>query len=139
MSSVVIQNPVINSAFKEPARHFQFDADGITNTIMDARRQSEYFMPVPASRKKSGQLRFDTEWTNDRIEKNELVNRIRARVAIWRQGGYLGVTGTTRRLLEYWTNPDRERKLFFCQIEALETSIYITECAKRTVISLGTL
>ena len=58
-------------------------------------------------------------------------NRIRQRVSLWRQGGYLGVTPTTARLLEYWTDPDRERKFFFCQIEALETAIYITEVAKK--------
>ena len=38
---------------------------------------------------------------------------------------------TTARLLAYWTDPDREKKLFFCQIEALETAIYITEVAKK--------
>ena len=53
------------------------------------------------------------------------------RVALWREGGYVGVTPTTRALLEYWTDPDREKKLFFCQIEALETAIYITEVAKK--------
>ena len=42
-----------------------------------------------------------------------------------------GATSTTRRLLAYWTNPDRERKLFFCQIEAVETAIYITEAARK--------
>lgn len=47
------------------------------------------------------------------------------------QGGYVGVTNKTARLLEYWTNPDRDQKLFFCQIEALETAIYITEVAKK--------
>ena len=47
------------------------------------------------------------------------------------QGGYLGVTPTTARLLAYWTNPDREKKLFFCQIEALETIIYLTEVARK--------
>ena len=41
------------------------------------------------------------------------------------------MTPTTRRLLEYWTDPDREKKLFFCQVEALETAIYIVECAKK--------
>ena len=50
---------------------------------------------------------------------------------LWRQGGYVGVTPTTARLLDYWTDPDREKKLFFCQIEALETAIYITEVAKK--------
>ncbi len=61
----------------------------------------------------------------------KLVNQIRARVRLWREGGYPGVTSTTTRLLEYWTDPDRERKLFFCQIEALETLIYITEAAHK--------
>jgi type III restriction enzyme len=42
-----------------------------------------------------------------------------------------GVTPTTAALLKYWTGPERERKLFFCQIEALETIIYITEVAKK--------
>jgi len=35
-------------------------------------------------------------------------------VALWRKAGYLGMTRTTARLLEYWKLPDRERKLFFC-------------------------
>ena len=52
-----------------------------------------------------GQLAFDTEWTKDRIEKNVLVNQTRGRFNLWRQGGYLGVTNTTRRPLEYWTSP----------------------------------
>jgi type III restriction enzyme len=30
-SSVVIQNPILNSPFEEPRRHFRFDDDGITN------------------------------------------------------------------------------------------------------------
>jgi len=43
----------------------------------------------------------------------------------------VGVTPTTRQLLEHWTDPDRERPLFFCQVEALETAIYLTEVARR--------
>ena len=50
-------------------------------------------------------------------------------MGIWREGGYPGTTKTTARLLDYWQRPDREKKLFFCQIEALETAIYITEVA----------
>ena len=42
-----------------------------------------------------------------------------------------GVTPTTRRLLAYWTDAEREKKLFFCQIEALETAIYIAEVAEQ--------
>lgn len=129
---VVIENPIINSPYEEPTSHFRFTNEGITDEVVDGRRTSSYFIPIARPRKKGQkQLEFETEWTQDRIEENKVVNRIRQRVAMWREGGYLGVTPTTARLLEYWTNPDREKKLFFCQIEALETIIYITEVAKK--------
>ncbi len=132
MRQVVIENPIINSPFKEPTRHFRFTDEGITNEVIDGRRSSSYFVPIarPKKRGRSQQAQFD-EWTQDRIEENKLVNDIRRRVAIWRQGGYVGVTPTTARLIEYWTDPNREKKLFFCQNEALQTAIYITEVAKK--------
>lgn len=129
MAQVVIENPVLNSPFEEPIRHFRFTDDGITNEIVEERRVSSYFMPVPAARKRRGTPAFETEWTKDRIEENKFINRIRFEVSRWRRGGYLGVTKTTAQLLDYWTNPDREKKLFFCQIEALETAIFMSECA----------
>ena len=49
----------------------------------------------------------------------------------WRDTDYPGITRTTRQLLEYWKRPGRDRRLFFCQIEAVETAIYLTECAER--------
>lgn len=132
MSQVVIENPIINSPFDEPTRHFRFTDEGITNEIDDGRRTSSYFVPIAKPKKKGAQqLPFDTEWTQDRIEENKLVNDIRRRVALWRKGGYVGVTPTTARLLTYWTDPTREKKLFFCQNEALETAIYIAEVAKK--------
>lgn len=131
MAQIVIENPILNSPYEEPTRHFRFSDEGITNEVVDARRVSSYFMPIPAAKKKGKQLAFDTEWTKDRVEENKFINRIRGRVAQWRQGGYVGITKTTRQLLEYWTRPDRERRLFFCQIEAMETAIYITEVAKK--------
>ncbi len=132
MGQVVIENPIINSPFDEPTRHFKFSDDGITNEIIDGRRRSSYFVPIAKARKQgSRQLYFDTEWTRDRIEENRLVNAIRQRVALWRKGGYVGVTPTTARLISYWTDANREKKLFFCQMEALETAIYITEVAKK--------
>ena len=107
MKQVVIENPVINSPFREPGRHFKFTDDGITNEVIDGRRSSSYFVPIARPRKKGQkQLEFDTEWTQDRIEENKLVNQIRTRVKLWREGGYIGVTPTTSRLLAYWTDPD---------------------------------
>ncbi|MCO5221380.1 MAG: DEAD/DEAH box helicase family protein [Thermomicrobiales bacterium] len=130
MPPAVIENPILNSPFDEPTRHFHFDDDGITNEITDGRRKSAYFVPIAAPKKKGKQLAFQ-DLTADRLEENDLVNRIRQRVAQWRIGGYLGVTPTTARLLEHWSDPDRARRLFFCQREALETVIYITEVAHK--------
>jgi type III restriction enzyme len=130
MKQVVIENPILNSPFDEPNRHFRFSEEGITDEIVEARRVSSYFIPIPRPKKKNPkQLAFETEWTADRIEENKFINQVRERVALWRKGGYLGMTRTTARLLDYWRRPDRERKLFFCQIEALETAIYLTEVA----------
>jgi len=94
LAPVVIENPILNSPYQEPQRHFRCDEDGITNEIVEERRISSYFVPIPAARKKGKQLAFDTEWTKDRIEENDFVNRVRARVALWRSGGYTGVTLT---------------------------------------------
>jgi type III restriction enzyme len=111
---VVIENPIINSPFDEPTRHFRFSDKGITNEIDNGRRPSSYFVPIAKPKKKgSGQLQFDTEWTQDRIEENKLVNDIRRRIALWRKGRYVGVTPTTARLIAYWTDANREKKLFF--------------------------
>jgi len=129
MPDRVIENPVINSPFVEPNKHFRFDDEGITNEVVSGRRSSSYFVPIPPPKKKGKQLVFDTEWTKDRVEENETINRIRQRVDLWRKTEYPDITATTRRLLRHWTDPDRENKLFFCQIEALETVVYLTEAA----------
>ena len=130
MSRVVIENPILNSPFREPTRHFRFSDDGITDEVVEGRRVSSYFIPIPRAKSKTRQqMAIDAEWTQERIEENRFINDIRRQVAIWRKGGYVGITSVTRRLLEYWKRDDRERRLFFCQIEALETAIYITEVA----------
>ncbi len=46
MADVIIENPILNSPFKEPARHFKFSDDGITNEIVEVRRVSSYFVPI---------------------------------------------------------------------------------------------
>ncbi len=133
MSQVVIENPILNSPFGEPNCHFRFDDEGITDQIEDARRISCYFIPIPKPRKKgkSQQETFDG-WTEDRIEENVTVNAIRQCVRTWRDGRYTDdLTRTSARLLDHWRSDDRAHRLFFCQIEALETIIYITEVAKK--------
>ncbi|MBI4669482.1 MAG: DEAD/DEAH box helicase family protein [Elusimicrobia bacterium] len=131
MKQVVIENPIINSAFEEPKRQFRFSKEGITNEIEENRRVSSYFVPIPRPKKKGAATLFETEWTLDRIEDNKFINQVRSRVSLWRQRGYPDVTKTTARLLEWWRNCERDQRLFFCQIEAAETAIYITEAAKK--------
>lgn len=79
MTQVVIENPIINSPFEEPRRHFRFNDDGITDEVAAGRRVSSYFVPIAQPRKKGGRQAslFETEWTQDRIEENALVNDIR--------------------------------------------------------------
>ncbi len=136
VKQVIIENPIINSPFSEPERHFRFDDDGITNDIVESRRKSHYFSPIPKPKKNDKQLELDLGlWTQDRIEENKFINDVRERVSLWRRGGYraaVNITPITRRLLEHWTNAERERRLFFCQLEALETVIYITEVADKS-------
>ena len=131
MPNAVIENPVLNSPYDEPKRHFYFDEDGITDRVVDSRRISSYFVPIAKPKKKGKQLELETEWTADRIEDNKFINDVRRAVARWRMANYAGVTATTRQLLQYWSNPDRERRLYFCQFEAMETAIWLAEAADR--------
>jgi type III restriction enzyme len=50
--SSIIDDPIINSPFREPARHFKFDEDGITNEIVSGRRPSSHFVPIARAKKK---------------------------------------------------------------------------------------
>lgn len=127
----LIDNPILNTPFREPDRHFAFDERGvITGEILTGRRRSVYFTPIPKTKKKAKgtQAGLFDEGTADRVEENQLINQIRSRVELWRRGGYPGVTNTTRRLLEHWNQvEDRARPLFFCQREAIETIVYLAE------------
>jgi type III restriction enzyme len=83
MSDIIIQNPVINSPFGEPTRHFEFGDRGITGEIIDgARRRSSYFVPIPHGRRQTAQLSLEAEWTKDRLKENEFVNRVREKVEV---------------------------------------------------------
>lgn len=55
MKQVVIENPVLNSPFREPTRHFRFTDEGISNEIDDGRRRSSYFAPIARPKKKGKQ------------------------------------------------------------------------------------
>ncbi len=126
----VIENPILNSPFAEPNRYHVLDDRGNpTGRIEEKRRISTYLTPVAQPRKSSNVQPM--LWQMQDVKDNELINQIRARVKAWRGSNYPHITRVTRQLLEYWTNADRQRPLFFCQIEALETVIYLTEVIRR--------
>jgi hypothetical protein len=54
----IIENPVINSAFAEPARHFRFDRDDIPNAKIDEAACSALYSTKsrPFDRPKSGKI-----------------------------------------------------------------------------------
>ena len=64
-----------------------------------------------------------------------IINEIRSHVASWRalpNPADWGVTPTTARLLTYWRSHQFSGvRPFFCQIEAVETIIWLTEVASR--------
>jgi len=51
-----IENPVINSPFVEPGRHFRVEDGQVTGAIDERRRPSAFFVPVAKLRKAAPQL-----------------------------------------------------------------------------------
>jgi type III restriction enzyme len=116
--SLLVDNPIINSPFEEPTRYWAYE--GGQPVIKSGRRPAGYYVKMRTREPQTALLEED-------FVPIELVNSIRQRVKSWRENGYPGVTSITRQLLNYWNNPERERKLFFCQREATETLIWLIE------------
>ncbi|MDP3763382.1 MAG: DEAD/DEAH box helicase family protein, partial [bacterium] len=98
-------------------------------------RLSSFNIPVPRAKTKQKQLELNVSegaFGSELQKENEFINKVRAKIKNWRVGGYQGITKTSRDLLSYWQDDSRENKLFFCQIEALETLIYINEVAEKS-------
>lgn len=127
------QNPVLNSPYKEPSRHFRLNDDGTpTDVIEDFRRPHAYLVPIPKAKRQKGQAELDLEVTGEggtRLTQNDFINQLRSKITAWRQlaPDQWGVTHETYRLLSHWRDSAREQPLFFCQVEAVETIIYLTE------------
>ncbi|HEY5434871.1 MAG TPA: DEAD/DEAH box helicase family protein, partial [Candidatus Limnocylindrales bacterium] len=130
MPPTTIENPVINSPFVEPAKHFKVVDGLVSGEIEPRRRASEFFVPVAKPKKASAQLVMQFGG-GTRQQQNEIVNEVRHAVSRWRQLGYPHTTATTKDLLAHWRADDRERRLFFCQVEAAETAIYLVEAAEK--------
>lgn len=115
-----IDKLIINSPHQEPQQHWFYDRENRNFYIKEGRRPAGYVMATPNSKA------FDDPGIFVEIDT---VNQIRPRVKAWREAGYPGVTGITKRLLEHWQDPEerKDRRFFFCQLEAIETLIWLTE------------
>ena len=129
-------NPILNSPYIKPERHWQLDSDGKpTGQISEMRRASIHLVPIPASQRKrrqqSQQGEFDYE---DHTKENPIINRIRRQVDEWREKppSRWNVTHVTQKLLEHWRGDNSSTRPFFCQVEAAETLIWLNEVAPIT-------
>lgn len=120
MPSPTIDRLIVNSPYEEPARHWHYHRETRLFDLVDGRRDAGYVMASEASKT------FDDPGIFVPIP---LVNQVRPRVKQWREAGYPGTTSITRRLLDYWTDPEEysARRFFFCQLEAIETLIWLAE------------
>lgn len=137
------EQPILNSPYRAPERHHPLDPNGqpLGGAPRQGRRPSRFIVPVPASRKRttSGQASLDLETYSE----NALINEIRGYVERWRNLRNpidWGVTAVTQRLLEHWRHHDFVGpRPFFCQLEAVETIIWLTEVAPRRATSKNLL
>jgi type III restriction enzyme len=121
VSQYEVPQPILNSPYEQPGSHWEL-AEGQPPVKRDGRRQAMYWYRPPTSE----------EDESGRVDKGTailllLVNRIRERVKAWRGQGWPGVSRTTLELLQHWRREGRNQRLFFAQIEATETIIFMTE------------
>ena len=145
MTNSFYERPILNSPYAPPSLHHPLDDTGqpIEGEPIKGRRPSKFIVPVPASRKKAAaaQASLDLETYTE----NAKINEIRGYVDAWRvipNPGDWGVTPATQRLLEHWRRPGdlwAGPHPFFCQIEAVETMIWLTEVAPRRAATRGLL
>ena len=145
--STFYDQPILNSPYGEPNRHHALDESGLPTDKppIERRRSSALLSPIPKSRKRRGGGKDDAQMelnlhVGDGISDDSqqyatttLINEVRAQVSQWRRlpnPNDWQVTPTTRKLLEYWRNHDFQAiRPFFCQVEAVETLIWLTEVA----------
>ena len=116
-----IKDLIICNPYCIPSKHWKYDRTRREFTLVSGRRSAGFLIASSNSQE------FDDP---GQFRELELVNKIRDRVNIWRANKYPGVTGITRQLLEFWNDETkRENRFFFCQLEAIETLIWLTEAS----------
>ena len=146
MTDQFFEKPILNSPYEYPGQHWELDKDGQpTNQLIAHRRPSDKylaFVPKPKKRRQTQEevqqtlALFDTEGISDEAQGYDLslfINSIRNRVKAWQQlpdPASWKVTPETARLLQHWRSYDFQGiRPFFCQVEAVETAIWLAEVA----------
>ena len=143
MNTPFFEKPILNSPYGYPSRHWELDDQGQpTQRIIENRRRADFITPVPKPKKRKGQgdqasLVFDEgkglSTSKQRYDHTAIITAVRQEVDKWRalpNANDWRVTPETARLLQHW----RQYKFsnirpFFCQIEAVETAIWLSEVA----------
>ena len=145
MVNQFFEAPILNSPYEYPSQHWELDDDGQpTHRIIASRRGAEFVTPIPKPRRqrrtsssRQGRLEIDEgrglSSSEQEYDLTAYVGEIRQRVDAWRtipNSRDWGVTPETARLLQHWRHHDfSDFRPFFCQVEAVETAIWLTEVA----------
>jgi type III restriction enzyme len=119
--SYEVPEPILNSPHEEPREYWRLEEGREPERAPGRRPPMYYYRPPGASPEESPSNAVGTA-----IEL-KLVSRIRERMKEWRAAGWAGATRTTLELLQYWQRDGRQHRLFFAQLEAAETIIFLTE------------
>lgn len=145
MDNRFFEHPILNSPYEHPARHWELDADGQpTGQIIENRRRAEFITPIPKPKKRKHhaaqrELVFDEgeglSTQEQQYDPTPIINEIRSQVDQWRawpNPNEWQVTPETARLLQHWRHYKfNDIRPFFCQVEAVETVIWLTEVAPK--------
>ena len=146
MNNRFFENPILNSPYEYPSRHWELDGDGQpTQRIVERRRRAEFISPIPKPKKRGGKaeqgrLVFDegkglSTREQQYAQHAEIINSVRREVDDWRRRpdpSRWRVTPETARLLQHWRHHRfGDLRPFFCQVEAIETVIWLSEVAPR--------
>lgn len=143
MADEFFTHPILNSPYAYPSRHWELDEHGQpTQRIIENRREVRFITPIPKPRKRKGgseqaKLALDegagVSSDKQQYDPRPIITELRQRVDQWREiknSANWGVTPETARLLTHWrTHSFADVRPFFCQIEAIEALIWLSEVA----------
>ena len=153
MSEDFFSKPILNSPYAHPMRHWELDEQGQpTQQIIESRRPAEFFTPIPKPKKrksseKQASIVFDEgkglSTQEQQYDITAIINAVRDQVDAWRKlqnANDWQVTPETARLLQHWRHHKfSNTRPFFCQVEAVETAIWLTEVAPNSKAGKGFL